>query len=186
MKRVFGSYKSEEEAIRTVEELQEKGYRAEDLLFLSNKNKREVLEESTEVEVKSSPLSNNTSLLDKIKQAFTQEAGTEDQTPTEEKLIEYGLSKEQALNYADDVESGAILIAADEESAGSTIRPLADPNLDPVPDPGVVEGDIYEPIERIQGTYGHWTEPSPSNPEPSKESIHPSEENRLYPEPEKP
>lgn len=155
-KRVFGSYNSEEEAISGVEELEGKGYMAKDLLLLSNKDKRAALEENTNVEVKSSPISNGNSLLDKIKRAFTQESDAEEPIGTQEKLVEYGLSKEQASYYAADIEDGKILIAADESSAGSTIRPLANPNLDPVAEPENTNTDkvtgYYEPVDDIPRT----------------------------------
>lgn len=181
VKRVFGSYNSEEEAIHGVEELQEKGYKADDLLLMSNKDKREVLEENTNVEVKSSPISNGNgdSLIDKIKRAFTQETGPEDQATTQEKLVEHGLSEEQASRYAADVEDGKILIAADEASAGSTIRPLTDPNLDPVAEPENLDKVTgkYEPTEDMPRSS---MAPTPEEPEPSLESTHPAEENRFF------
>lgn len=152
-KRVFGSYNSEEEAIHEVEELEEKGYMAKDLLLLSNKDKRAALEENTNVVVKSSPISNGNSLLDKIKRAFTQESDTDEPTGTLEKLVEYGLSKEQAAYYAADIEDGKILIAADESSAGSTIRPLANPDLESVAEPENTNTDKvtgnYEPVDEV-------------------------------------
>lgn len=181
VKRVFGSYSTEEEAIEGVKELQEKGYTAEDLLLLGNKDTQEVLEENTNVEVKSSPVSNGNSLMDKIKRAFTQENGPEESTGTVNKLVEYGLSEEQASRYAPEVEEGKVLIAADEESAGSTIRPFADSNLDPVAEPENSDNvtGINEPTEDVPRSSDMETGPSSEDPEPSRESTHPSEENKL-------
>lgn len=181
VKRVLGSYNTEEEAIRAVRELQGKGYMAEDLLLLSNKTKREALEENTEVEVKSSPASNGNSLFDKIKQVFTLEADSEERAGTKEKLIEFGLSKEQSSIYATDVEGGSILIAAEEDSASSTIRPLADPNLDPVADEERTDSatGLIDPDKKPGRNSAGSARPSSADPEPSLESTHPSSLNRL-------
>lgn len=183
VKRVFGSYATEEEAVKAVKELQEKGYKAEDLLLLGNRDTQEVLEEKTDVEIKTSPISNGNgdSLIDKIKLVFTQETGRKDVEKTKDKLAESGLSEKQAARYAEDVENGMVLIAADEESSGSTIRPLTDPNLDPIAN--AEESDnvsgFHEPTDDIPRNSENEVQPSSEDPEPSLESTHPAKDNKL-------
>lgn len=179
-KRIFDSYPSEEEALAAVTDLQTKGYKAEDLVLLSNKRTQAALEDRTDVEVKSSSDGKGgDSFLDKIRRVFTQEEETEENPDTKKRLVEAGLSEEQAIRYAAEVDDGHILIAADEESSGSAIKPLSDPNLDPVavPDSTDTVTGVGEPTEDITRT-------TAGDPEPSVESTHPSERNRVDSPPE--
>lgn len=113
-KQIVGAYKTEAEAINTVDSLELQGLKAKNIAILTNSNTKE-LRSRTDVQVVSSvPLTENeASFMGKIKKTFTKQQNQD--LDFHDKLMHLGLSKEQIAKCIADIESGMVLIIADNE-----------------------------------------------------------------------
>lgn len=131
---VVGSYSTEKEAVEAVRHFKEKGYKPEDLLLLTNRDNSEKLKDQTDVHIEDTVAEHegDESFMDKIKRALVQDVGPEDNLSNFDKLISYGLSEQQAEEYARSLEAGNMIIIASETSGDSDRRtaPVADDNID--------------------------------------------------------
>lgn len=114
-KLIVGSYLSEEEAVKAINVYELQGHEAKNIVVLTNDAHKKSLEKRTDVAVKSdTPENEETSTItDKIKEFFTANANLE--LDTQDKLIEYGLSREDAIRCMADVNLGKIVVLADDE-----------------------------------------------------------------------
>lgn len=113
---IYGPYQSIDEAVRSVEVIELKGHKSENITLFTNKNNADELQNYTDVTVESDKSTDDTeqSVMDKIKMAVLMD---EPDTNTElhEKLTKQGLSNEQATKYKEEIKSGNIIIVADDE-----------------------------------------------------------------------
>lgn len=114
-KLIVGSYLSQEDAVKAINIYELTGHEAKNIIALTNEENKESLKDLTDVAVKSnSPKDDeNLRMTDKIKNIFTDNADLE--LDTLDKLIEYGLSKDDAIRCMTDVNLGKIVILADDE-----------------------------------------------------------------------
>ncbi|MDQ0247584.1 uncharacterized protein (TIGR02271 family) [Bacillus fengqiuensis] len=107
-KQVVGTYNSENSVIEAIQELKSKGYDYNDMsIITNNQENRHFLEYRTEAAVHD--MSKDMSLTEKIKSAFND--GESDNL--EKKLVDIGVSKNEATSYASDVNEGKILLIVD-------------------------------------------------------------------------
>ena len=114
-KLIIGSYHSEDDAVNAVAVYELKGHLAKNIIILTNQNNINEIKKQTDVEVKSNAPNSeeDSSLTDKIKKIFTYHSNIE--LDTREKLIEFGLSPEDASKCMTEVNSGKIVVLADDE-----------------------------------------------------------------------
>ncbi|WP_164669723.1 general stress protein [Virgibacillus doumboii] len=113
---IYGPYKSNKEAVTKAEILELKGHKGENITIFANKHNANALENRTDITIESDMSVNKTgdSFFDKIKKAvLTDKPDTN--TDLHEKLVEHGISKEQAKTYKEEIELGNVLIVADDE-----------------------------------------------------------------------
>ncbi|MGP4106429.1 general stress protein [Virgibacillus sp. L01] len=112
---IFGPFHSKEDAIKKVSVLELKGLKAENITVFTNKENTDELEERTDVYVENNATEDdrNDSFTDKIKKVIlnSQDSGLN----IHEKLVQLGVSDKQASIYVDAIESGEILVIADDE-----------------------------------------------------------------------
>lgn len=112
-KQIVGAYKTEAEAINTVDSLELQGLKSKNIAILTNSNTKE-LKSRTDVKVVSSePHLPETSFMGKIKKTFMKQQNQD--LDFHEKLIHLGLSKELVTRCIADIESGMVLVIADNE-----------------------------------------------------------------------
>lgn len=109
-KYIIGSYRSEEEAINIVNNLEKQGYKSKDISIITNKDKSDKIKQDTEVDVKSGKpdYKNDESFMDKIKRVFT-----DDITDPYEQLIELGVAKEDAKIHQGELKSENFLVVVE-------------------------------------------------------------------------
>lgn len=111
---IYGPYHSEEEVIKAVDIMTLKGFKAENITILANKKLCNQLEKRTDANVESSAEDDSeASIISKIKNVFMDEDKSE--FNFRERLVELGLSEKQAEKYEKDIESGKILVLANDE-----------------------------------------------------------------------
>lgn len=113
-KRIVGAYQTEIEAINVVNGLELKGMKAKNITILTTKNAQE-LKNRTDVKVESNVpfVKNEASFIIKFKRALLKE--TDQELDFHEKLTNLGLSLEQVGKCITDIESGMVLVIADDE-----------------------------------------------------------------------
>lgn len=163
---VVGAFATETEAVDAVRDLESKGYRAEDLLLLTSRDNADKLEGQTDIHVEDavSDQANNESFMDKIKRAFMQDVGPEDNLSSFDKLISYGLAEDQAEEYSKSLEAGNMVIIANDRTGDSDRKtaPMADDNIDALDRTGrtnLASEDI-ESTSEYQNINANETEPS--------------------------
>ncbi|WP_077324900.1 general stress protein [Virgibacillus siamensis] len=111
---IYGPYHSKEEVIKAVDIMTLKGFKAENITILANKRLSSKLENQTDANVESSEADESeTSILNRIKGLFKDE---EESEPTfSERLTALGMSEAQAEKYVEGIESGQILVIANDE-----------------------------------------------------------------------
>ncbi|MFD1361857.1 general stress protein [Lentibacillus salinarum] len=110
---VYGPYTSVEDAVKTVNVLELEGYFKENITIFSHGKYADALNNDTDVNITSTETSKNRdrSFIDKItKFIFT---GVEETSNIHNKLLEKGLSDEQAAKFTDQIKSGSILVTSD-------------------------------------------------------------------------
>ncbi|PAV29719.1 hypothetical protein CIL05_10130 [Virgibacillus profundi] len=114
-RQIFGSFDTKDEAIKTVDGLELKGYKAKNITIFANNDDTNDLALRTDVNVESSIVETDSdpSFVDKVKKVFTNDAGSHPYL--HDKLIHSGISDKQASKYVDEIESGKILVIADDE-----------------------------------------------------------------------
>lgn len=111
---IYGPYYSEEEAIKAVDIMTLKGLKAENITVLANEKKSKQLEQWTDAEVENSAENElETSVFSKIKDMLSDEEETEPNF--RERLVELGLSESEAEKIENEIESGRIIILANDE-----------------------------------------------------------------------
>ncbi|SDQ82524.1 general stress protein [Virgibacillus salinus] len=112
---IFGPFHSKEDAIKKVSVLELKGLKAENITIFTNKENTAELEDRTDVDVENNAIEDDgkDSFIDKIKKVMlnSQYSGLN----IHEKLVQLGVSDKQASMYVDAIESGEILVIADDE-----------------------------------------------------------------------
>ncbi|MFB4166940.1 general stress protein [Virgibacillus sp. JSM 102003] len=112
---IFGPFHSKEDAIKKVSVLELKGLKAENITVFTNKENTDELEERTDVDVENNATEDDEkgSFIDKIKKVMlnSQDSGLN----VHEKLVQLGVSDKQATKYVDAIESGEILVIADDK-----------------------------------------------------------------------
>ncbi|UJL47468.1 general stress protein [Virgibacillus sp. NKC19-16] len=116
-KEIIGSYPSKDEAVNVVERLELKGFVAKNITIFANSDHKKEMEKRTDVKVKSDATENedDESFMDKVKKVFTGNSVTDSHIELHEKLVNAGVSEHQAQKYSDEIESGNILVVADDE-----------------------------------------------------------------------
>lgn len=112
--QIIGKYQSVTDAVKASSNLELKGFKAKNILMLTNHHPDE-LTDLTDVNIASSlPIDEtNITFFDKVKKRFTKQS---DRTlDLHERLIRFGVSEEQAAEYIADVESGKTVVIADDE-----------------------------------------------------------------------
>lgn len=131
---VVGAFTTESEAAAAVHDLEIKGYDAENVTMLMNRPASKKLEEHTNVHVEDSLYNRDASetFWDKIKRGFLQDVGPNDTLTPFDMLVSYGLSEEQAEEYAHVLETGNIIVIASEgkREEHRRLAPIADDNID--------------------------------------------------------
>ncbi|MEC5423818.1 general stress protein [Virgibacillus sp. C22-A2] len=114
-KEIFGPYQSKDDAINSVNGLELKGYKADSITIFTNQRHTKELKQRTDVKVESSISENGeeNSPLDKLKRIFTNDSGSHPHL--HDKLLNSSISDKQAKKYVDAIESGEILIIADNQ-----------------------------------------------------------------------
>lgn len=114
-KLIVGSYLKEEDAVKAINIYELQGHEAKNIVALTNEKHKESLKELTDVAVKSDSPEDKSKLTitDKIKNIFIANADLE--LDTHEKLIEFGLSEDDAIRCMTDVNLGKIVVLADDE-----------------------------------------------------------------------
>lgn len=107
-KQVVGTYNSEDSVIGAIQELKSKGYDYNDMSIITNNQENQhFLEYRTEAAVHD--MSADMSLTEKIKSAFNDDESDN----LEKKLVDIGVSRNEATSYAADVNAGKILLIVD-------------------------------------------------------------------------
>ena len=114
-KLIIGSYTTEENAINAINTYELKGHEAKNITLLTNSSQPEKIESKTDVNVSSisDDVEESTDLLTKIKRFIINYPDIE--LDTIEKLVNFGLSKEQAERALTKVQAGKIVVLADDE-----------------------------------------------------------------------
>ncbi len=114
-KLIVGSYLSKEEAVKAINIYELTGHEAKNIVALTNEEIRESLKKLTDVAVKSNTPKEREkeTFTRKIKKIFMDNADLE--LDTIDKLVEYGLPKDDAIRCMADVNSGQIVVLADDE-----------------------------------------------------------------------
>ncbi|GAA0595434.1 hypothetical protein GCM10009001_09420 [Virgibacillus siamensis] len=111
---IYGPYDSEEEVIKAVDIMTLKGFKAENITILANKTLSMRLEKWTDANVESNAENEHEeSFFSKIKHMFVDEEETE--FNFHDRLVELGLSKTQAEKFETDIESGKIIVLANDD-----------------------------------------------------------------------
>lgn len=107
-KQVVGTYNSEDSVIEAIQDLKSQGYDYDDMsIITNNQENRHFLEYRTEAAVHD--MSTDMSLTEKIKSVFND--GESDNL--EKRLVDIGVSRNEATSYAADVDAGKILLIVD-------------------------------------------------------------------------
>lgn len=114
-KLIVGSYPSNEEAVKAVNIYELEGHEAKNIMMLTQPSNKDSLENLTDVAVVADEPTDNEdeSFTKKVKNIITHHV--EFSLDTHEKLVHYGLSDEEAERCLTDVESGKIVVLADDE-----------------------------------------------------------------------
>lgn len=114
-KLIVGSYLFKEDAIKAVNIYELTGHQAKNIIILTNHENKSELEKLTDVTVKdySPEHAKKVSLRDRMKIKVMHYANVE--LDTHEKLVDYGLSIEDAEKCMTDVQMGKIVVLADDE-----------------------------------------------------------------------
>lgn len=122
-KRIIGAFKSQEEALETLDALEAEGYLTKDLQIFTTNKDSDTLRGSTEVFVESGEAESEKeakqSLVDKVKSAVPFLDEPEEPSKVKTKLIEIGVPEEEVSKYAPAGDSGTIFIIAEENPDGS-------------------------------------------------------------------
>ncbi|SEQ36486.1 Heat induced stress protein YflT [Virgibacillus subterraneus] len=112
---IFGPFHSKEDAIKKVSVLELKGLKAENITIFTNKENTAELEDRTDVDVENNAIEDDgkDSFIDKIKKVMLN--SQDSSLNIHEKLVQLGVSDKQASMYVDAIESGEILVIADDE-----------------------------------------------------------------------
>lgn len=122
-KRIIGAFKSEEEALETIDALEAEGYLTKDLQILTTNKDADNFRGSTNIFVESEEAESEKdakpSLVDKVKSAipFVDDPG--DPSLVRKKLVEMGVSHDEAVKFAPPGDTGSIFIIADENPDGN-------------------------------------------------------------------
>src|SRR5690625_3555864 len=114
-KLIIGSYTTEENAINAINTYELKGHEAKNITLLTNSSQPEKIESKTDVNVSSisDDVEESADLLTKIKRFIINHPNIE--LDTIEKLVDFGLSKDQAETALRKVQAGKIVVLADDE-----------------------------------------------------------------------
>jgi hypothetical protein len=116
--QIIGKYQSMIDAANVANGLELKGFKARNILILTNQHPKE-LEAHTDVNIASSLQQiedeNETTptFFDKLKKRMAKH--NNHTLDMHDRLIEFGVSEEQAVRYIADVESGKTVVIADDE-----------------------------------------------------------------------
>ena len=115
--QILGAYPTEQEAITSVGVHALAGLREDNITLFANATHAESLENQTEVTVKANePLEEKekgSGLIDKVKEIFSNEEDFD--LHSVEHLMDFGLTNAEAVKCMKDVESGKIVVLADDE-----------------------------------------------------------------------
>lgn len=112
---IFGPFHSKEDTVKKVSVLELKGLKAENITIFTNKENTDELEDRTDVDVENNATEDDEkdSFTDKIKKVILN--SQDSNLNIHEKLVQLGVSDKQASKYVDAIESGEILVIADDE-----------------------------------------------------------------------
>lgn len=114
-KLIVGSYPTKEEAVKAITVYELQGHEAKNIIALTSGKRKESLEKLTDVAVKSDSAEDEDQLTiaERFKNLFTN--NTDLELDTHDKLLDYGLSAEDAVRCMDDLNAGMIVVLADDE-----------------------------------------------------------------------
>jgi len=114
-KLIVGSYPTKEEAVKAITVYELQGHEAKNIIALTSEKRKESLEKLTDVAVKSDSAEDEDQLTiaERFKNLFTN--NTDLELDTHDKLLDYGLSAEDAVRCMDDLNAGMIVVLADDE-----------------------------------------------------------------------
>lgn len=114
-KLIVGSYSTKEEAVKAITVYELQGHEAKNIIALTSEKRKESLEKLTDVAVKSDSAEDEDQLTiaERFKNLFTN--NTDLELDTHDKLLDYGLSAEDAVRCMDDLNAGMIVVLADDE-----------------------------------------------------------------------
>jgi|SRR5690625_2120073 len=114
-KLIVGSYSTKEEAVKAITVYELQGHEAKNIIALTSGKRKESLEKLTDVAVKSDSAEDEDQLTiaERFKNLFTN--NTDLELDTHDKLLDYGLSAEDAVRCMDDLNAGMIVVLADDE-----------------------------------------------------------------------
>lgn len=114
-KYIYGSYLSEDEAIKAADGLELKGLKAKDITILSNQSTVKELTKRTDVNVQTTSAKSNQNdpIMSKIRKTFNKGQSSDPNLYT--RLINLGITPEIAQECVDDVNSGKVLMIVDDD-----------------------------------------------------------------------
>ena len=114
-KYIYGSYLSEEEAIKAANGAELKGLKAKNITIISNQSTVEELTERTDVNVQTAAAKSNQHdpIISKIKNVFNRGQSNDSNLYT--RLINLGITPEIAQECIDDVNSGKVIMIVDDD-----------------------------------------------------------------------
>lgn len=114
-KVIVGSYLSQEEAVNAVNIYELEGHEAKNIIILAPHESRESLDHHTDVAVTDNRPNEHQpgTLMDKLKEKITH--NVDFKLDTQERLVDYGLSNEDAAQCLTDMQAGKIVVVADDE-----------------------------------------------------------------------
>ena len=114
-KYIYGSYLSEEEAIDAASVAELKGLKAENITIISNQSTVDELTKRTDVNVQTptAKTDQRDPIMSKIKRIFNKDQSNDSSLYT--RLIDLGLTPAIAQECVDEVNSGKVLMIADDE-----------------------------------------------------------------------
>ncbi|GAB3061231.1 general stress protein [Virgibacillus ainsalahensis] len=113
---VFGPFSARDEAVNLVNSLELKGYSAQNITVFTHRNDTSDMKKHTDVNVESNVTEEKReeSFTDKVKKIFFNDNTEDTDSDIYDKLMDLGMSDQQASKYIEEIESGKILVIADD------------------------------------------------------------------------
>lgn len=121
VRRVLASYFSEDKLVDTLTEFKMKGYTSEDFLIFTAEVDVNSIHAHTDEFLERLPTIrrdlNSGTVVEEIKKSFAEGSGTKPPFISLDKLIELGISREEASVYGIEADDGNILVLVEEKEA---------------------------------------------------------------------